>query len=107
MNKIKEQLFSSDDICKIMEAASKFGVSEFSLNSLKFKIGNTPEPLSQVYQVDEKILEQSDSQAREATRIEERKSVEDDLDLLLLTDPLQFEELVKRGELIDEERAKS
>jgi hypothetical protein len=102
LNKSVGKVFSSEEICKILEASSKFGVCEFELGELKFKMNGGYAPPSQVVELTPEIIEQSDSQAREATQVEVEKSTEEELDLLLLTNPLEFEELIKRGELKDE-----
>lgn len=100
---IKERIFTTKDICSIIKACSTSGVREFKYLdlSLSFVQVETDRAIDPVF-IPEAIKQQSISQAREAFEKEEMKYKEDELELMQIVDPLQYEELLKTGDIVDE-----
>jgi len=103
-SKIALPTFTSDDICAIIKECGKSGVREFNFNGLKISYGPaTVAPAIEPVRVPYEIQEQTDSQAREAIERREVQLKDELLDSLIVEDPEGYEQLLKDGELVDEQ----
>lgn len=102
-----EKHFSKDEICEIINTCSKAGVKTLELLELKVSFAkvsfaNIYAPTIEPIHIPQEIQQTADSQAREANIKESYASKEEDLDLMLIEDPVRYEELIRLGDLEDE-----
>lgn len=99
----KERFFTTKDICSIIDYCSRNGVRSFNYLglSLSFVQVEQDRAIDTVF-IPEAIKTKSDSQAREAFEKEEVKYRQEELELMQIVDPLQYEELLKTGDIVDE-----
>lgn len=99
---ITEKHFSTEEICEIIRVSSKSGVKHLEVLELKVSFGNnyipTPEPLH----IPNEVQNESASYERDANITDEIRDREEDLSLLLIEDPVKYEELIRLGDLKDE-----
>ena len=96
--------FDVDGICRIIEVCGKSGVREFNLGKMKLLFGNVVQaPTLEPIFIPEAIERAVESQARESLEKEEIRSKSDELEQMVIEDPARFEELLKSGDLGDEE----
>lgn len=102
-NKVKERIFTMEEICSIIKACSSNGVRDFHYCGLdvSFVPVEQDRALDPVF-VPEAIKQKSISQAREAFEKEEASYKAQELDLMQIEDPLAYEELLKSGDIVDE-----
>lgn len=95
---------TSKDICNIIKQCSYSGVTHFNFGDLQisFKQSQLKAEENSITPGTE-ILGDELSQAEETATIQnEVQTREEQLEEMLLTDPLQFEELIRNGELEDD-----
>lgn len=101
--------FKVDEVCAIIKECGKAGVREFSLNGMKISLGGeyaayqTPEPIYTA--IPEAIREAANAQTKQANAEEEQLIKQDELDQMLIEDPIAYEEAIRRGDLMNEKRA--
>lgn len=100
---LDKNLLSADDICKILEASSKAGVTKLTVRGLEvlFTGGYTQE---------EVIPHAEESPHHEAVSLdsisrEHEQLVQEKLATMLIDDPVEYERLTLNGELTDEDPA--
>lgn len=98
-----KNVLKTEEICAIIRECGRSGVSEFSYGGMKvaFALGvgaHTQEEIP--------LTPQLQAQVEEVAGVtgfkDEYKLVKDELDQLVIEDPLAFEEALRRGELKDE-----
>lgn len=101
--------FAADEICRIMEMCVKNGVVDFSSNGLVLKFSPRPEtrieiekPLAR-FSVPEPSAEEMAKIAKDQQDVDELNLKEDQLGMLLIEDPVEFERQLLAGELTDDE----
>ena len=100
----KERFFTTEEICSIINSCSSNGVRHFLYQGLDLSFVPVEQsPTIDPVFIPEPLKQQSLSQAREAFEKEEIKYREDELDLMQIEDPLRYEELLKSGDIVDEE----
>ncbi len=95
---------SGDDLCRIIERASKNGVKKITVGDLVVEyycISQSP-VIDPVY-VPEEVRELASFQAKEDSKAQHVKYKQEELDQMIIEDPLQYEELIRSGDLEDEE----
>lgn len=96
--------FDADEICRIIDMCGKSGVREFTFNKLTIMFGtNARYPDQEPIFIPEALARATESQARESLEKDEIKSRLNELDQMVIEDPVRFEELLKSGDLRDEE----
>jgi restriction endonuclease Mrr len=95
--------YSADDLVKIIEVCSKSGVQLFKSGDLEVNFRQVHAPTIEPVFVPREIEEQAESQAREATEEEEVSFRKEQLEELLISDPARLEELIRSGDLVDED----
>lgn len=102
-----KSFISSEEVCKILDACAKKGVIELKFGPLEVRFQpkaqshpkKAPGPIIPAHPEPENILqEQREAEKAELLR-EEIRTKEDEVDELVLTDPLKYEELIESGEL--------
>lgn len=97
------------DVCRILEAGAKNGVRELNFAGLHVVFGQPvePVPLDPVPPASAPIpSDMTESQhqqlAKESLAQDEFATREDQLNHMLITDPLRYEEMLRHGDLTDE-----
>jgi hypothetical protein len=100
----KERFFTTEEICSIINTCSSNGVRRFLYQGLDLSFVPVEQsPAIDPVFIPEPLKQKSISQAREASEQEEVKYKAEELDLMQIEDPLRYEELLKSGDLVDEE----
>lgn len=109
----KSLILSTNDVCQIIEASAKAGVTELKFGGLHVRFGKTveqkelgasPSPVQhapQSYSVADLTEEQHQTQSRQSLEDEEIKTREERLARLLVEDPMAYEQMLRDGELTD------
>lgn len=91
--------FSSKEICEIIEICAKSGVDTFDFLDLKIKFKNIYAPTIEPITILPQDAEKAKTQAREANIVDNYKDKQQMLDQLLITDPVEYENLLRLGDL--------
>lgn len=103
---LKKEL-SASEICAIIKASSEAGVRVLKYHSLCLEFGKpvteivtvvNPDPLPLVTAAAE-IAELQKTASKESLETQALRAKQDQIDLMLIEDPLQAEELISRGDL--------
>jgi hypothetical protein len=94
--------FSVEEICAIIKECARSGVKELDVLELSITFMNNHAPVVEPIRISNEYQRASDSQERESNIRAEVQSREEDLSLLLIEDPVRYEELLRMGELKDE-----
>lgn len=97
-----EKHFSPEEICEIIRVCSKSGVKHLELLELKVSFTNNYAPTMESVNISNEVQTVSAFQERSANINDEVRDREEDLSLLLIEDPVRYEELIKLGDLKDE-----
>lgn len=95
----KESSFSYDELCRIIEVCRSSGVVQIALPGLSLKFDTQNKNVGNF--VPEPNHEQNEKLAVEQNEIEVK---EDQVERLLLEDPVEFERQIASGELLEDER---
>lgn len=99
--------FKVDEVCAIIKECCNSGVLSFEFRGLKLDMGK-PKPAPTIEAstpIPAEVQVIADTQTRAANITENLNKEQQELDQLLIDDPLAFFEAIKRGELTDEEKA--
>lgn len=106
-----EKNWSADDICRILEASAKAGVRtlKFAGLDVEFESAGVTNPngapAHYIAPPTAEIAEPNHvAQDRESRLMDELKMREDQIEELLLSDPVEAERLIAQGELAEDER---
>lgn len=103
---------SYTDVCAIIDACGRNGVRRFSMNSIVIEFGE-PEPAEELQAVDTdaNMLDNDTTDSQPETRIEDDSDPETDADLvadaledLAISDPLAYEEEIRKMAVADNDR---
>jgi len=98
------KVFDAAEICRIIEMCGKSGVREFRAGKLEILFGKIVQvPDQEPIYVPEAVERAIESQARESLENDEILSKKAELEQMVIEDPSRFEELLKSGDLRDEE----
>jgi hypothetical protein len=99
---VKTKLTAAD-ACLIIETSAKAGVTELSFGDLQIsfvpKFGQGEEVVSPRMQQEPLTEKQHIKMTKEQIEAEELRMRQEQMEEMLLSDPLQFEEMLQRGEL--------
>lgn len=104
---LREPSFSclnSEAICAIIKECGQNGVRELSLGAFKLSFGPAVPPVMEAVHVSPLIREAQQELAQNSTERMAMLDQEAALQNLMLEDPLAYEEMLKRDEVIDEQR---
>jgi len=95
------------EISDIIDLCKRAGVSKFSLGDLCLEFGRpTKSELSATAASEQALSDEVHlRQTKESLELRELRLRENQLEELLLTDPLKYEELILNGELVDGDEA--
>ena len=98
------KVFDANEVCSIIEMCGKSGVREFRLGKLEIHYGPVAREVDQSpIVVPDGLARATESQARESLEKDEIAYKQNELDQMVIEDPARFEELLKSGDLRDEE----
>ncbi len=86
---------SVDEVCRLVKVCARFGVREFSLGNLTFKLGQEPN----TFFTPSSATGKSEAVEQDYVNKQEIKMKEDELATMLVTDPLAYEQLMEQGDL--------
>ncbi len=89
--------FKVDDVCTLIKMCARFGVREFALGELSFKIGDAPIAIHSP--TPSSAIGKSEIIEKEYVEAEELKLKETELAEMMLNDPLGYEKLIEQGDL--------
>lgn len=95
-------MLSGSEICKIINACAKKGVSKLQLGPLLVEFGqqnqtSAPSPVKLAFP--ENVIQEQEKESKNALEAEEINLREQQIAELQLTDPLKFEEMLESGQL--------
>lgn len=100
MKPMAKNNLTSDDICKIIKACAENGVYKFSVDTLSFELGerkkSDPENITGLVPV--LTPEAHDKMERDALVEEEIKTKEEQIQMMLIENPMMAEEMIANGE---------
>lgn len=90
---------TSDDICKIIKACADNGVYKISVSTLAIEFGEYKIKNPENITVPRMTQEAHDKQNAETLVSEELKTKSDQIDMLMIEDPVLAEEMIANGDL--------
>lgn len=101
---ILTKVFEASEICNIIEACAKSGVETFRAHDIEISFKpRASVPSQEPLFIPPEVERAAESQARESLIRDEVEHKQNELDQLIINDPLAFEELLRSGDLEDEE----
>ena len=94
--------FSAEELIRIIEVCSRNGVQLFKSGDLEVEFRTIHAPTIEPVFVPEEIKHVAESQAREELEKEEVEYKREELEDMLINDPVRLEELIRSGDLMDE-----
>lgn len=101
-----------EEICAIIKECGISGVRELSFNGLKLSFGDrNPEPMAQTMvphyaqPIPPEVVATANAQTKAANAEEELLYKQEELDQMLIEDPVGYFDALKRGDFVNEERA--
>lgn len=94
-----------EEVCRILEVSARSGVRLLKLADLHVEFGEVPEPVSPgaLAPAPDGAEPNHERISKEGLEAEELRTREDQIAELVLTDPLAAEEMIRLGELDDDE----
>ena len=100
----KFSTLSKEDICGIIKECGQNGVREFKLGALFLNFGPSPAPTIEPVHVAPRVQYEQIKLSEKETEKMARDNQEEELQRLLITDPLEYEQMLRRGDVEDEQR---
>lgn len=96
------------DILVIIKACKNAGVQEFADGKLRIVFSSPPDPASPLNiikppKLTPKAIQAMEAVEKAANEKEKYEDIDEEINNLVVTDPLQYEENLARGELVDDE----
>ncbi len=105
---VEKNEFSVDDVCRILESCGKFHVAELTLGALSVKFGPTARETTDregnLPAAAAELAALQENQAQRSLVSDEIRIREQQVAEMPLSDPLLYEEMLARGEIIDDTR---
>lgn len=96
---MNEASLKMEEICAIIKECGKSGVKRFKYREIELDFGNPPIQEAQTQAYTPEAIEIANSQTREANKEEAAYNASEELDQLLIEDPVGYFEAFRQGKI--------